>query len=481
MRSYIVFLFTIFFLAAPASASDVFIPISRSTLIEPAHPISEVIISDPTIADVHPHGNKAISIIGKSIGITSIRILDKEGKLISSHTVNVGYDLPAIRQALKRFLPNEVIGVEMVNTNVALTGEVRSASEVNTALRIAKEFITRKSTEDNASDSETEQTNAAEIQTGIINLLRVTSGQQVMLKVRVGEISRDSLKRLGVNLSSIAQSGQGIFNFATGGGLGGVLLDAGSEITPGSIVVDNTEDLQGFFAARYAPSNGNLYTAAIEALERDGLFKTLAEPNLVAISGEEAEFLAGGEIPVPVPQSGEDSTITIEFKPFGVGVRFRPFVLSENRIRMDVNPEVSELDFSNAISLEGFQIPALTTRRAKTTVELAPGESFMIAGLIKDDMRSAIEQLPGLKELPILGALFRSTEFERNETELVIAVTPYLVDPMKHSNVRLPTDNFRPPSQMEMTFYGALSSLSGNAYRVSQTPSIEGPIGFMVE
>jgi pilus assembly protein CpaC len=162
-------------------------------------------------------------------------------------------------------------------------------------------------------------------------------------------------------------------------------------------------------------------------------------------------------------------------------VKFKPHVLSETRIRMEVSPEVSELDPTNALKISGFTIPALSTRRAKTTVELSPGESFMIAGLIKDETRSNIDQLPGVKELPILGALFRSTSFQRNETELVIAVTPYIVDPVKGSDVRLPTDNFMPASQMEMIFYGALGSLTGDASRISQTPSVEGPIGFMMD
>ncbi|MBV8938730.1 MAG: type II and III secretion system protein family protein, partial [Alphaproteobacteria bacterium] len=242
---------------------------------------------------------------------------------------------------------------------------------------------------------------------------------------------------------------------------------------------------QGIFGGVWRPNGPGGFTlgGALQALERDGLFKLLAEPNLVAISGEQAEFLAGGEIPIPVPQTTGvgASNITIEYKPYGVAVRFKPFVLTENRIRMDVQPEVSELDPANALQVSGFSVPALTTRRAKTTVELAPGESFMIAGLLKDQSQSTIDQLPGVKELPILGALFRSTNFQRNETELVIAVTPYLADPVKSNDIKLPTDNFMPASQMEMIFYGALGSLTGDAARISQTPSVEGPIGFMVD
>jgi len=208
----------------------------------------------------------------------------------------------------------------------------------------------------------------------------------------------------------------------------------------------------------------------------------LAEPNLVALSGEQAEFLAGGEFPFPVANgSGDDSSVSVEFKPYGVSVSFIPYVLSENRIRLTVLPEVSELSTSEAVTIQGLSLPSLTTRRAKTTIELAPGESFMIAGLIRDDVSTALRQIPGVNEIPILSALLRSSEFERNETELVIAVTPYLVDPLASKDVRLPTDDYRTPSTMEMFFYGALSSIKNGERQISQRQALEGPIGFMVE
>jgi pilus assembly protein CpaC len=212
----------------------------------------------------------------------------------------------------------------------------------------------------------------------------------------------------------------------------------------------------------------------IDALERDGVLKVLAEPNLVALSGEEAQFLAGGEFPIPVPQ--QLGTTTIEYKPFGVALKFTPHVLSENRLRIQVQPEVSELSFEQTIDTgDGFVAPSLITRRASTTVELAPGESFMIAGLIRDNMSSQINELPGVGEIPVLSALFRSTSYQRNETELVIAVTPYLVDPIKGTDIKMPTDDFRPASFMESIFFGTLSGTRGNQ------PSVEGPSGFMTD
>ena len=199
----------------------------------------------------------------------------------------------------------------------------------------------------------------------------------------------------------------------------------------------------------------------------------------MALSGEKAEFLAGGEYPIPVAQ--QNDVVTVEYKPFGVAVDFTPYVLTENRIRIQVQPEVSEISQEETVQIQNIVLPSFTTRRASTTIELAPGESFMIAGLIRDTMTTNIDQIPGLSEIPILSSLFRSTSYQRNETELVLAVTPYLVDPLRSGDVKLPTDDFRPASFMENVFYGALGTIRGDVLRLSQTPSVEGPIGFMVD
>ncbi len=457
-----------------ANAADIFVPASRSTLIKSPKPMGEVIVADPAVADIHAHGTHYLSVIGKRVGTTTVRVFDKDRNLMQTYDIRVGHDLVALRQTLKNFMPDELIGVESVGSNIALTGQVSDAQAADKAARIAAEYLSSGSGSTTSSLPADQGPEAPKV----LNLLQVTSGQQVMLRVRVGEIQRDALKRLGVDPAAALNSGNFIFQ----GGLGTASLGA---ISLGDASLSDytipEDQFHGVAAAGWR-SGDKAAIGVLKALERDGLFKLLAEPNLVAVSGEQAEFLAGGEIPIPVPQAGGGgSSITIEYKPFGVAVKFRPFVLNETRIRMEVQPEVSELDTANALVIEGFTIPAITTRRAKTTVELAPGESFMIAGLIKDQVRSQVDQLPGMKELPILGALFRSTEFRRNETELVIAVTPYMVDPMKSSNVRLPTDNFTPASQMEMMFYGALGSLTGNVPQMSQTPSVEGPIGFMVD
>ena len=308
-------------------------------------------------------------------------------------------DYSSLRRVLRSLLPGENIGVERVNKTIALTGTVSSAEVAQKAVKVAEEFAG----------------------VGVLNFMQIKSGQQVMLRVRIGEIQRTALKRLGIGI-----------------------------VTP---------------------------LAVLTSLEQEGVFKVLAEPNLVAMSGESAEFLAGGEFPVPIAQKGD--TMSVDYKPFGIKVAFTPLVLSPNRIRLNVEPEVSELSNLGAVSVKGMNIPSVTSRRAKTTVELAPGESFMIGGLIKDNLRNQITQLPALGDIPVLGALFRSSAFNRNETELVIAVTPYLVDPVTGADIKLPTDNFRPASTLESVFFGKLGA--HNTLENPPSKGLEGPAGFIAE
>jgi len=323
-------------------------------------------------------------------------------RVSKTHTVKqAGIDFNALRQVLHTLLPNETIGVEPVNKTVALTGNVSSNDVAQKAIKVAQEFVGK--------DIE------------VINFMQLKYGQQVMLRVKVGEIQRSALKRLGVGV-----------------------------ITP---------------------------LAVLTSLEKDGLFKVLAEPNLVAISGESAEFLAGGEFPIPVVQQG--NTMSVIYKTFGVKIAFTPQVLAPNRIRLNVEPEVSELSPSHSVDVKGMNIPAITSRRAKTTVELAPGESFMIAGLIKDNLHNEVTELPGLADIPVLGALFRSSAFRRNETELVIAVTPYLVDPVTGNDIKLPTDNFQPARTLDTVFFGALGGATSSEPMSSK--GLEGPAGFIAE
>lgn len=463
MIKFLAALFATLMFALPVWAEDFVVPLNRSRLISTGPEIGEAMIANPQIADIHVHGPNRLSVIGISRGDTTLRIMDKRGNVIQSVPISVTYDLPAIRKAMREYLPTENIGVELVNTNLALTGEVSTATAIDRALEVASQFVQGNG-------------KTADKRSELVNLMQVTSGQQVMLRVRVGEIRRTALKRLGVNLQGFNQNGNFGFSGATGSGIDGISADGVTGIGEFPVSSTNSFGILGGVLSRGSSGVG----VSLEALETDGLLKVLAEPNLVALSGEKAEFLAGGEIPIPVP-SGLTDNVTIQYKKFGVEVAFVPYVLSENKIRLNVAPSVSEISNENSVTLNGYQIPSLTTRLAKTTVELSPGESFMIAGLIRDTTTTALRQLPGVNEIPILSSLFRSTDFQKNETELVIAVTPYLVDPLKSGDVRLPTDDFRPPSNMEMFFYGALSSISHGERKTSQAPSLEGPVGFMVE
>lgn len=459
-----------------AADSEIVVPLHRSELITVSSDLSEVIVANPEVADVYVHGQRKVSIIGKAVGATTLRVFDSNSNLLRSLNVRVSYDLPAIRQTMYELFPYEDISVQTVNNNLALTGMVSSTLVASKAVRIANEFLLPPDLMRPRGQSfdPTRALGEGSGDVGVINMLKVTSGQQVMLRVRVGEMQRNALKQLGFNWNA--------FNPDSLSAATGILLGtaSGGAIpppfpAPGVDVTGNTFGSLG----GTVNTGGTSISAVIEALERNNLFKLLAEPNLVAMSGEEAEFLAGGEFPIPI--QALDQQVTVEFKQFGVAVKFLPVVLSDSRIRVSVAPEISEISSIGAVSIGGFEIPSLSTRRAKTTVELAPGESFMIAGLLRDQSDSQINQVPGLGEVPVLGALFRSVQYQRNETELVIAVTPYLVDPVTGDEVRLPTDGFRPPSMMEQFFYGALGAVSHESLRTTQTPSLEGPIGFMVD
>lgn len=460
---------------AASKPGTFYVPINRSELLTTTVDMGEVIITDPEVADVYVHGKNKVSVIGKQIGQTTLRVFDGKSRLIRSVDVYVVYDLPAIRKALREFLPYERIGVEMVNTRIALTGEVSSAEVASTAVEIAEQFVIGKITNEEAKSRKRfisgNETTAGE-SSPILNLMKITAGQQVMLRIRIGEIQRTALRNMGVNLQAVKNGGLN-FSIGTGAGrLGGIDPVTDQRIFQFNSYNAATDSFAGIGVSHQGSQVG--VGGLIEALERDGLFKVLAEPNLVALSGEQAEFLAGGEFPLPVPQ--DESTITIQYKPFGVALKFTPYVINENRIRVQVQPEVSEVSNERTFTTEeGFVAPSLITRRASTTVELAPGEGFMIAGLIRDNMITQIDQLPGAGEIPVLSALFRSASYQRSETELVIAVTPYLVDPLKSGDIKMPTDDFRPATFMETLLYGALGAPT------DATPTAEGPVGFMVD
>ena len=306
----------------------------------------------------------------------------------------------------------------------------------------------------------------------IVNRMNVAAPTQVSLRVRVAEISREVFKLFGFNWESLLTPGDFVFGLATGRPLGG-----------GNALNSRFVDTNGAANAVSGSYSGNNLSidGVMDALERDGLVTILAEPNLTALSGETASFLAGGEFPVPV--GVDDNEISIEFKEFGVSLAFTPTVLSRDRISLKVRPEVSELSDNGAIRLRDLVIPALSTRRAETTVELGSGQSFAVGGLISSATRNNVEKFPGLGDLPILGTLFRSSNFRQKESELVIVVTPYLVRPVSEPVLALPTDGYRAPSDFERIIEGRLAhaSLPGGRARLAGGTRLIGPAGFAID
>ena len=334
-----------------------------------------------------------------------------------------------LKETIHKILPEEKnIRVIPTGESITLTGTVSSTSNLSQVLALAESYYPKK----------------------VNNLLEVGGVQQVMLEVRVAEMSRTLLKRLGFNFAYVSDSGSN-FGVSMLNSLTGIGSTIGVTGSPGSFGV--TSGLNAVF--RFA-SAGATWTTFIDALKEEGLLKVMAEPTLITMSGKTANFLAGGEFPIPVPQpSGVGTTITIDYKPFGVGLNFTPVVLSNKKISMQVAPEVSDLDFTNAIQISGFVVPAITTRRVSTTVELPDGQSFAIAGLLRDNVREVVSKFPLLGDIPILGALFRSTSFQKNQSELIVIVTPHLVKPLDLAKQTLPTDQYIEPNDFEFYLLGA--------------------------
>lgn len=402
--------------------------INRGTLIRLKAPATQVFVANPSIADVSVKSENIIYVFGKATGDTSIYALDENDQTIFSSMIRVERDVTPIQNTLNRVLPSSDIKVSLVGQLVVLEGRVASPDEANTAERIAQA-----------------QSGAREI----LNRLEITQPTQVNLRVRIAEVSRSVLKQIGFNWEVTGATGDFGFGFAQGRDVFNVIENPAA---PGQFIRQ--------FLPGEAPSiAGSVVTGGldlnylIDALENEGFVSVLAEPNLTALTGESANFLAGGEFPIPIPQ-GFGGQLGITYREFGVRLEFSPTVLDTGRISMRVKPEVSDLSSNGAITLQNIQVPAITTRRAETTVELGSGQSFAIAGLIQNDIVQDSRKLPGLGDIPILGALFKSEEFRRDETELLIVVTPYIVRPVSNRQLALPTDGFVAPDDMSRFLNG---------------------------
>lgn len=420
--------------------------LSKAAIIELPINASDVLVSNPEIVDAVVRTPRRTYLIGMKVGQTNAFFFDRHGEQILNLEIQVEHDLSILDEAFKKYLPDARISVAAINNNVILNGFVPNASQSKQATDLAARFIGKK-----------EQ---------VLNMLAVEGIEQVMIKVTIAEMQRSLIKQLGVNLAQILDVGNVAFNLATnntlsltGKALGGLAGDV----------------------IKIAGSSGS--GLSLEAFERAGLVRTLAEPNLTAISGETATFLAGGEFPVA---SGLDSdgNVRIEFKPFGVSLAFTPVVMSEGRISLKVSTEVSELTSEGAFILEGVSnltVPALRVRRAETMMELPSGGSMMMAGLISENMLQNIDGVPGIKDMPILGQLFRSRDFQSKQTELVVIVTPYLVKPTSRDKLVLPTDGFAPASDMDTILMGQLNATYNANPDQPRSGKLEGPVGFIVD
>ncbi|SBV32908.1 Type II and III secretion system protein [uncultured Sphingopyxis sp.] len=394
--------------------------VGRGRLVSLPATMSDVFVANDDVADVQVRSGRQLYVFGKKPGETSIYATDSGGRVVFSTVARVGNNIETIDQMLALAMPEASIVATPMNGFVLLTGTVRSPDDAAESERLVQAFVGE--------------------ETKVLSRLRTATPLQVNLQVRIAEVNRSLVKEISGNLLTRDTDGP-LGNGFLGGVFGGrqagtITTDANGNTTYTITTPAGTRSLAG--AGRLF---GLDLIASLDIGERSGLVATLAQPNLTAISGETAEFLAGGEFPVPIP--GNFAGTTIEYRKYGVSLAYTPTVLSNGRISLRVRPEVSELSTEGAIEMQGFQVPALTIRRAETTVELGSGESFMIAGLLNNRSIGAIDKMPGLGDVPLLGTLFKSDSFRRGETELVIVVTPYLVQPVSANDIKLPTDAFQ--------------------------------------
>ncbi|HVT36479.1 MAG TPA: type II and III secretion system protein family protein, partial [Nevskiaceae bacterium] len=481
----------LFALAGVSSAADnedrnLTVPLYKSVALRLDGSAKGMSVGNPGVADVVMLGSDTVQVVGKALGSTNLILWDAAHHAQTVYNVEVVHDLATLKQRLHQMLPEDRIEVQSAQENIVLGGEAGNLARMQAALDLAQSFIGQ------CIESETNSghvgANAVAALPGagkvrdcdkgkVINLMQVGGAQQVMIEIKVAEVSRDVVKRLDANLN--------IFNLSKHSGIGAVqggatfpnALDPNGLQTPVLGALNGSASPIGPPVQAFQPNTptidssglfmsyltGNMFLEAVlDISRRNGLAKILSEPTLTTLNGQEAQFLSGGEFPVPVPQGGATNAITIDFKEFGVGVKFLPVILDSGRINLKLNVSVSELSQSNNVAITPtstnttFVIPSLTKRSAVSTVELSDGQTIGIAGLISDNVREFVDKLPGLGDIPGLGALFRSQEFLSGQTELVIFVTPHLARPIAANKVRLPTDSFVPPGDLDFYLMGRL-------------------------
>jgi len=417
------------------AASQLSVALNRALVVESDVPFAELSVANPAIADIATLSDRTIYVLGKAPGRTTLTLLGPEGRLITNIDVHVTADLAEFKERLRQILPGELIEVRAANDGIVLSGSVSSTQKLERALDLARIYAPEK----------------------VSNMLVVAGVHQVLLEVRFAEMQREVSKNLtatvGINTSDTSL-------------LGSPLTGSGT--------------FSGTAATKFNILGGLQFDILLEALEERGMIRTLAEPNLSALSGQTASFLAGGEVPIPVDEDDSDG-ITIEFKPFGVELQFTPTVLGPNQIDLKILTAVSDVDDSIGINTGGIEVPGFSRREASSTLQVGDGESFAIAGLLNESFSSNIAQIPWIGDLPVLGSLFRSTAFQRRQTELVIIVTAHLVRPIRGEALSLPTDRVRPPSESDLFLFGREGVANTGAVGEVARQDFVGSYGYVME
>lgn len=422
------------------------VPLNKSQVIETDRNFTNVSLGNPEIADVVALSRRSLYIFGKTLGSTSLTLSDAQGRIMAVVDISITHDIEGFKAKLYEVMPNEAVEVRSANGGLVVSGQVSTAAQVARVMAIAERFAPE----------------------SVSNLMTVAENQQVMLAVRFAEMERRLIRDLGFSNDLAFEAG----DFIGGGRSGEIELDPFPFASP----------VVGLLSGNFS------LTTIIDVLEEKGVVKTLAEPNLIALSGDTANFLAGGEFPIPAGRRVNPLTgaveIVIEFKQFGVSLSFTPTVLGNGLMNLELLTEVSEIDEETSILLEDLLIPGLQVRRAKTTVELRNGQSFAIAGLLQENLRNDVRQIPVLGDLPVLGALFRSAGFESGQTELAVIVTPYLVKPSTLAKLRTPDQNFVPPTDAELFGLGRVEgapSEDSAALGRDQAAGIVGAYGYILQ
>jgi pilus assembly protein CpaC len=446
------------------------LPLDKAAVVQLDADARDVLVSNPDMVDAVVRTPRRIFLLATKVGQTNAFFFDAQGKQILALDIRVEKDVVDLSGLMKASMPNSSIQVQALNDNVVLTGSVSSALEATRAADLAARFT---------GDPKK-----------VINMLGIAGGQQVMLKVRIAEMDRNIAKQFGINLAGVKIAGGSTplaFSTANQFNLVGQALSDLSGAAAGQTCTSVSTALNpyGALTGGGVCNVQNNVQGQLKALERVGLVHMLAEPNLTAVSGETAKFLAGGEFPVPASRD-RDGNVTVEFKPFGVGLSFTPVVVAPGRISLQLSSEVSELTntgsftLSGSTSTSGLTIPALSVRRTATTVELPSGGSFAVAGLMQHNTKQVIDGFPGVKDLPVLGALFRSRDFADDTTELVVLVSAYLVEPTTEAALSVPTEGFQAPSDPETILLGRLNTVYKRKDEKPISPQASAPVGFVV-